>query len=168
VRGSFGVPKSFRVINTFSNRNQPPDLDLLKGFYSFFPFPRIKIESSKIEGSRPIKGLIPENREHNYVRCLKYWNTDIILIICWNYNHNVCHIMLEMLALNKQCYLHGFYRINPGGVTPEFIPLLTGNNFNWRGYRTPLVVVWSSLRIVPIPTGGNLSYPSGGIARATT
>jgi len=33
-------------------------------FYSFFPFPRIKIESSKIDGSKPINGLIPENHEH--------------------------------------------------------------------------------------------------------
>ena len=81
--------------------------------------------------------------------------------------------MLEMLALNKQYYLSWFYGINPGGVTPKFIPLwpvLISNwrEPNWRGYRTPLIVMGSSLRIVPVPTGGNLSYPPSGISKATT
>jgi len=52
------------VLNIFPIRNQPPDPKSHKGFYSFFPFPRIKVESSKIEGSKPIIGLIPENHEH--------------------------------------------------------------------------------------------------------
>jgi len=53
------------VLNTFPPRNQPPDPNSLKGFFSPFPFPKIKVESSKIKGSKPINWLIPENREHN-------------------------------------------------------------------------------------------------------
>jgi len=34
--------------------------------------------------------------------------------------------MVELLALNKQYYLSLFYGINPGGLSPQFIPLLTG------------------------------------------
>jgi len=52
------------VVNTFPNQNQPPDLDLIRVFTHFFPFPQIKVESSKIAGSKPINGLIPENYEH--------------------------------------------------------------------------------------------------------
>jgi len=52
------------VLNTFPPRNQPPDPQSLRVFFSLFPFPKIKVESSKIEGSKPINGLIPENQEH--------------------------------------------------------------------------------------------------------
>jgi len=52
------------VLNTFPPRNQPPDPNSLKGFFSLFPFPKIKVESSKIKGSKPINRLIPENHEH--------------------------------------------------------------------------------------------------------
>jgi len=62
VRGSFGVPNSFKVLNTFPNRNQPPDLNLLKGFLLIFSLPADK----KIDGSKPINGLIPENHEHSH------------------------------------------------------------------------------------------------------
>jgi len=51
------------VRQNFPFQNQPPD-PISKGFYLFFPFPKIKVESSKIEGSKPINGLIPENHEH--------------------------------------------------------------------------------------------------------
>jgi len=51
------------VRQNFPFQNQPPD-PISKGFYLFFPFPKIKVESSKIEGSKPINRLIPENHEH--------------------------------------------------------------------------------------------------------
>ena len=51
-----------------------PDPISLKGFFSLFPFPKIKVESSKIKGSKPINGLIPENQEHTYssLSCSKW------------------------------------------------------------------------------------------------
>jgi len=52
------------VLNTFPPRNQRPDPKSLKGFSSLFPFPKIKVESSKIKGSKPINELIPKNQEH--------------------------------------------------------------------------------------------------------
>ena len=53
------------MLNTFPPQNQPPDPISLKGFFSLFPFPEIKVESSKIKCSKPINGLIPKNQEHN-------------------------------------------------------------------------------------------------------
>jgi len=96
------------VLNTFPNRNQPWTLISKKGFfYSFFPFPRIKIESSKIDGSKPINGLIPENREHKlnatrfYVNEIDFENLQLTNTIAFHESHLLYAIKFFILNSNE-------------------------------------------------------------------
>jgi len=43
-----------------------------KGFYSLFPFPQIKVESSKIDDSQPNNGVTYENHEHKPAQPLSF------------------------------------------------------------------------------------------------